>query len=242
LGTPPQVWSVPGRSVRELLRGRMKDIVTSIRPLVGLVVICLLPAMHDRQSALAESGAPGPATVTMSVAAVTNMVKELNSAGSALFDLAGERFAAVEKRREVWIMALHSADESFHVLKYTDGKVTVVALPVVGPDDELGLRKYVDHYNRFNIKSADLAVKDRRYKDAREIYTLLQHFNPRSALTEGVKRRLVLLEQIEKGEDTERKLKEFADLFTDVGPSFLAGMDDSSPVRVTNLLEINLSR
>ena len=139
-------------------------------------------------------------------------------------------------------MSLHSADESFHVLKYTDGKKTVVALPVVGPNDEAGLRRYVDHYNSFNIKRADLAVKAGRYKAAREIYRLLQHFNPQSPLADGVTRRLSLLDRIERGQDTEKNLREFMDLFTDLGPSFLAGLEDVSPVRVNNLLEIKLSR
>jgi hypothetical protein len=184
--------------------------------------------------------AAGSNTVNVTGALITNMVNEWNSAASGLFDLAGERFAAVEKRHEVWVMTLHSANESLGVIKYTDGKITVVALPVINPKDETGLRRYVDAYNRYNLRSADLKVKQGRYSEAQEMYTVLSHFDPRGSLAEGVSRRLQLLERIESGKDKERDLKEFMDLYTDWGPSFMAGMDDAAPVAVKNLLEVRI--
>jgi hypothetical protein len=173
---------------------------------------------------------------------ITNMVKELNSDASALFELAGERFAANEKRGRTWLLTLHDASKSFGVLKYTDGRLTVVALPVMTPDDEAGLRRYVDHYNSHNVRSADLKVKTGKYQQARELYTLLLHFDPHGSLADGLTQRLSFLKKIEKGEDVEQNVEHLMSLSTDLRLSFLAGMDDTPPVRVQNLLEVNLGQ
>jgi hypothetical protein len=170
------------------------------------------------------------------------MVKDLNSDASALFELAGERFAANEKKGRTWILTLHDASKSFGVLKYTDGKITVVALPVLTADDEAGLRRYVDHYNSHNVRSADLKVKAGRYQQARELYTLLLQFDPHGSLGDGLRRRLFFLKKIENGDEVEQNVEHLMSLSTDLRLSVLAGMDDTPSVRVQNLLEVNVGQ
>ena len=212
----------------------MKDSFNGLRPFVITLALSICTSLHAQEAPL-----PQGRTSAAKTAATNDMVKELDSAASALFQLAGERFAANEKSHAVWIMTLHDASKSFEVLKYTDGRTTVVALPVVVPDDEFGLRRYVDAYNGYNLKSADLDVKSGRYKEAREMYSLLLHFDPPVWRAEGLRRRLAYLERIEKGEDVQKNLREFMGLFTNLSPSFLAGLEAVRPAVVTNLIEVN---
>lgn len=212
----------------------MNNFPSSLTPFLVTLTLWTCPSLHSQEAAPPQARTSGAEAAT-----AKEMVKELNSAASALFDLAGERFAANEKRHAVWIMTLHDASKSLEVLKYTDGRITVVALPVVVPDGELGLRRYVNAYNAYNVKSADLKVKAGRYKEARELYSLLLHFDPQGALAEGVRRRLAHLEKLEKGDDVQKNLKELMDLFTDLSPSLLAGIEDVRPTPATNLLEVS---
>ena len=202
-----------------------------------LFLLCISPRTMGQERQATTMAGPDPLTRT-----ITNMVKELNSDASALFELAGERFAANEKRGRTWILALHDASNSFGVLKYTDGKITVVALPVMTPDAETGLRRYVEHYNSYNVRSADLKVKAGRYQEARQLYTLLLHFDPHGSLAGGLKRRLSFLKKIEKGDDVEQNVAYLMGLSTDLSPSFLAGMEDKPPVMVYNVLKVDVGQ
>jgi hypothetical protein len=168
---------------------------------------------------------------------VSKLFDEVNSIGSAMFELAGERYAANEKRQVVWIMTLHDPrwTASFEVLKITDGKITVVALPIMGQNAETGLRRYVDHYNSYNIKAADLMVKAAKYDEAYQLYRLLLRHDSGSSFADEIRLRLGLLEKIKSGEDLQKNLAQFLALYTNLSPSFLVGLHSVEPTVVTNL-------
>lgn len=196
--------------------------------------ICVLLLAHP----LAPSQ-PQPATQSGERKVdVPTLLKEDTSLASALVQVAGARFAANEKRGTLWIMTLHDASTNFGVLKYADRRATVVALPIIRSGDEYGLRHYVEAYNRLDVKSADLKVKAGKYSEAEEIYRLLLHFEPDSSLAPGVSQRLGYLEKILKGVDVAQNLRNLMDLYSDISPGFLTGMDDAPPVAVTNLFQI----
>jgi hypothetical protein len=207
------------------LKSRLRLVLWS----AALIIVCGLSQSH------ADPLSPATNVVRFDA---RELLKENSSLESVLFQLAAERFTANQKRHKTWIMTLHDGSTTFDVIKYTDGKTTVIALPVLDPNDEYGLRRYVDHYNRLNIKAADLEVKAGEYREAHQLYRLLLHHDPRSSLAEGIRLRLQYLERIEAGHDVQTNLSEFVKLYTDIAPGFLLGVEDTKPVLVTNLFQV----
>lgn len=207
------------------------------RPLVpALCFLALTTVCTDSQPQTAPA-ADQPISERVDV---QTLLKEANSLGSVLFQLAAERFAANERKQQSWILALHDGSTSLDVIKYRDDKTTVVALPVLDPNDEYALRRYVDNYNRFNIKAADLKVKAGQYQEARRIYRLLLHFDPHSSFTNDVRRRLECLKGAETRTKPSDALPGLMQSFSDMAPGFLTHIEDSKAVFVTNLFHVNL--
>lgn len=167
------------------------------------------------------------------------LLDEVNSLSGFLWELAAERYSAVSKRGEVWILTVH---DGWNIRKFKDKKYTVVSLPAVQPINKIGLCRYAAQYNALNEQAADQMVKNGRYKDARELYQLVLRFHcPDEAPKEQVEQKLSILDKLEKGQNVEANLKEFGELTLELGSLLdLSGIDRIQPKEVTNLLNLRL--
>jgi len=171
---------------------------------------------------------------------VNKLMSELGSMQSAIVQLAGERFAANQRRGATWIVTLHDATTSLEVLKYTDGTNTLVALPVLDPQHKAGLRRFADAYNSLTLKSADLKAIAGQFREAGTIYRILLRHDPESSLVGNLRLRLKRIGELEKGQNVSENLEALKSDFIDYAPGFLEGMTDSAAVHVTNLFELQL--
>lgn len=136
------------------------------------------------------------------------LVEAINSFSRLLADLAAERYSS--SSNESVILTLH---EGKLIEKYTDGKYTIVSLPIFQSSDRTALCVYVENYNAFHLATADKAVGVGRYSEAKELYEVLLHFTRCSDLTKEIlEKRLPLLKKLEVGEENENNLKKFREL------------------------------
>jgi hypothetical protein len=166
------------------------------------------------------------------------VVDLINAQNRLLIDLACERFVANSNRHEVWILTVHEGNE---IEIYTDKKYKVLSLPIANPTDRQVLCGYANSYNSRDLELADSKVRTRDYKDAREMYNLLLHFQYWSdAWNSKIQKRLACLGELEKGNDTETAMKRFAELAGESGTfTNLPDVDKKVPTVVKNLLDIH---
>lgn len=140
---------------------------------------------------------------------------EASSLGQIMYELAAERHTDNADRGEMWIMTVHRGTT---IRKYSDGRFTVVSLPIVHPDVRIGLCRYAAQYNALNVVDADRLVMNGRYEDARRIYNLVLHFDRcgDSILKEQTGKKLELLKRLEATGADESLKGEFARLCYDL--------------------------
>jgi hypothetical protein len=154
-----------------------------------------------------------------------------------LANLAAERYAAHSNRNETWVLTVH---DGISVRKYTDGRYTVLSLPVSKADARGAICGYVNQYNSFNLKAADNLIVLGKYSEAMQLCRLIEHFGCRgSHANEEAKKRVVYLTALEEGKDRTAILNELRALYVDYrSPNDFARIDQSMPITVTNLLDI----
>ena len=165
--------------------------------------------------------------------------EDLNSLNSILFELAAEKHAIHSSRGEKMILTLH---EGRGVRKFTDGKWTVLSLPIAETQAEVGLCCYVRQYNSFVENQGDEMVREKRYQEAAELYRLLVHFDRCGGLwRETLEKKLGLLLKISDNTDVENNQAEFEALCLRTASHMnLARSHMMAPTVVSNLFEVNL--
>jgi hypothetical protein len=160
---------------------------------------------------------------------------------SALFMLAGEKYAANKDHGEKWIFTTHDSLQKDKVIKYSDGDFIVVSIPNILPNYE-GYCKFIQSYNTFDLHEADTRVAQGNYNEARKWYKLLLHFDVCSSLRDKLILRMSLLDQIEKNEDAETAKEEMKKLAAEVPALMVTGIDSEPAKKVTNLLDLPVEK
>jgi len=88
--------------------------------------------------------------------ALQAQLENVNDFASLTFDLARERYLADRKSGKRRVFTVHKGDR---ILSFTDGKSTVIALPILPPYKYTALANYCAHYNAWVEWQADQDVK-----------------------------------------------------------------------------------
>lgn len=211
------------------------------RLLFGLAVITAMDANGPGTSGpTGETSQPSNPATRSKDTQFAALIAENNDAFAALVDLAVERFKLNSHLGAHWIMATQDADNE--VRKYTDGKFTVVAVPLYGPGENPGLRRFVSAYNQMVIRDADMRVLAGDVKAAEAVYRLLLKHDPSSSYANGLHTRLQYLEDLKTSGNTERLRKQFQELRPQYDMfSFISDMGLRSAITVTNLLDVDVN-
>ena len=175
--------------------------------LLGVAIACRAadtnpPASENREP-------PDEPTTPQNDARLAELIAENKASAAAVIDLAVERFKLNQERGENWILTLQDAD--IEVRKYTDGKFTVVALPLDVSGVNAGLCRFVFAYNHMVIRAADQKVQAGALQEAETTYRLLLKHDPNSYYTNALHLRLRYLEEVRTNRNPkllETKLKE----------------------------------
>ena len=200
-----------------------------------LFLLALTALTLSTRSQEPDQAAGGIITIARETA--IKLLDDVSSYGGLSFQLAAERYAANTNKNEKWILTVHNGRR---IQKFTDKNYIVVSLPVIEPRDKLALCQYATSYNAFSERACDLMVKAGKYKEPKELYRLLIHFDC-GVLKERYEQKLDYVGKLERKEDVEENLKKFMelsnDLFTRVD---FSQMEKATPTVVTNLLELRL--
>ena len=155
---------------------------------------------------------------------------------NVLGNLAAERHSAHHKRNETWILAVHEGND---VRKFTDGKYTLLSLPVLELPERAATYAYVNAYNRYNLQDADSLVLSGNYQEARQIFRLVERFGGSNAsITTLARSGLSLLTRIESGREPESARAELMGRVSEVQSRHDYSVAESlQPHMVKNLLE-----
>lgn len=168
------------------------------------------------------------------------ILREKNSYGAVLYNLARERFAAHEAQKETWILALNRDVGEKGLKKFTDGEFTVVSIPVHDHERD-GARLYVAQFNSLNVRKADLLALDGKYAQALKIIRLVKRFDSCDLAQHiDLNSRIELLERLQQGRDAPAALEQLKAMSTNYGASAFDFIESKPPKVVTNLLEANL--
>lgn len=183
----------------------------------------------------------GPANATKAPEPIPKSVVEfIRAKDRLLVELATERYAAHSNRNETWFFTVHDGSS---VRKYRDTNYVLVSLPALDPEDRIAMRGYATSYNAHNVAAADNKVKEGNYAEARKMYQILLRFecpDMDGLLRPAIEKRLVYLEKLQKGENTEDNRKEFLKLSVEYASLLnLSDIENAVPMVVTNLLEVS---
>ena len=78
--------------------------------------------------------------------ALIDSIQANNSLRFALWQFAAERFSLNESRSQRWVLGLNP--NAISIEKFSDGQITLVLLPKLHDDDDLGMGEYVKVYNQ----------------------------------------------------------------------------------------------
>jgi hypothetical protein len=171
------------------------------------------------------------------------VLTENTSLSAVLFDLAAANWEKDTKDGQLKILTLHDWSDEQEILKFTDTRYMVISIPILSDGDLLGFCRYAASYNAFTMKAADEKVKAGNYKQARQIYELLKHFDCCDVLKARLDPRLECLTRLEKGENVVDNLERFSKLFDNLGSlTGLSKADQIPPKLVTNLLDVAVKR
>lgn len=205
-----------------------KNVSTILWAVCILAGFCFINLRGDSKRITGESvPLPGPRS------------EDLDSLNRVLFALAAERYAIVKGRGENWILSTHSGSQ---VLKVTDGSQTIVSLPILDPEDQIGLCCYVKQFNSLVVNEADALVLSGHQKEGEKLFTLLLRFDSCGGLwRENLQKKLDLLQRFTGNSNSAKDLKEFESLCEKVTSRLkLARIQEMRATVTTNLLETQL--
>jgi len=201
----------------------------SILFIVTVICSCVHP-LHAQ-----SDSSNSPAWTSREVQAAIDLI---NGQNRLLIELASERYSANSNRNEIWILTAHDGDS---IRKYTDKKHIVLSLPIVTKEDRIPVRGYAHCYNSMNLRDADFKVKAGKFREAKEVCELVLHFSfwEDESWKDSMKKRLNLLEKLQKGEDRDENLKKYLQETREYGSfSNLSEVDKTPAEVVPNLLKV----
>lgn len=182
-----------------------------------------------------EPKKPATASVRVEAATFQALTNDCQSYASLLYELAIAKHISDHQSGLRKILTVHDGRE---IQKYGDGEITVISLPAWNHQDRTGLWLFAEHYNLLNIQAADEMVLAGKTREARKLYQVLAHFDPRGNSTNALAERLNLLARLES-EHTGEVLEKFKELHAEYSSRLgLSGMDTSEQLTVTNLLSL----
>ena len=157
--------------------------------------------------------------------------------GRLLCDLAAERYAQNTANGQTWVL---TAEVGKHIRKFSDGKTTVLILPIPRPEDREAVVMYLTPYNALTLQAADDLAKAKRYARAEEIYSRLARFNCSGPVFENeIRLRRQYLKQIQRGDHVVEAEKALVDLYKDyTSYTDIPEIATAPTTVVTNLLEV----
>jgi hypothetical protein len=163
--------------------------------------------------------------------------KEFESLCSVASELAIKQFDEDAKNGKINILTFH--DNDFDFAKFTDGKYVVVSIPAV-PEDASGFCRFLCYYNECNLQKADSLVVAGHYKEAKEFYEIMLHFEPCGLQSPVLRERLLYLDKLERNEDVTTSLEKFKQPCGCGSLVRWSRLQDLSAKTVTNLLTIGV--
>jgi hypothetical protein len=196
-----------------------------IPALLGLILIQATAQSEDTNNAPAASGEI--------LQAIQPLLDQINAFGSLTYELAAEKHAVNSNHHEIWIITFHKGGSA---RKYSDGRFTLLSLPVLAEKEKSAICLFATHYNSFNLAVSDELVTAGNYKDARDLLRLTRHFDRcgDASLSDMVERKLSHLEKLMRGDEPDKNLKDFLELKEEHGTTFELGIPGKVPIVKTN--------
>ena len=164
-----------------------------------------------------------------------------HSYATMLFHLALERFAENSKRDEIWVICLR-ASASGEIQKYSDGKFTVVSIPVLSFEEQ-GMSCYAAHYHGCNLGLGAGWCRERKFDDARRLFRLMQKFSSEPDIKRFCESGVQMLDRISAGANAAQEVEKFQTSLKDYFASSEGALDrlrQVKPLTTTNLLDLRI--
>jgi hypothetical protein len=159
------------------------------------------------------------------------------SLGTALLELAGQRFSEDQARGETWIWTIHDRLRNPEFLEYSDGHHHVLSIPTE-KDQIDGFYVYVSAYNGRDLELAGEWVKAGRFEDAKKLYMEILHFDACGDQIEAIEHRLRSLEIVRTNWGAFRE----PDFLEGLVPPTLPAAQPAVVTIVTNLLSVPVEK
>jgi len=168
---------------------------------------------------------------------------EASTYAFALHHLASERFAENLNRGEVWIISLTETVGS-EVRKFSDGKFTVVLIPV-RPFEREGICLYAGHYHDRNLALAARWCREGKLTEARTLFRLMLKYSCEGETQGLCHSGIQMLDEISKGNPSDKLVDEFeSSLKKHAGSSAgtLDKLNQTRPVSTNDLFNLPITK